>query len=134
MSLGVRLASVFDWRFFDYTAYVWPFLSCFHRGKCRLLYVYIHISLIDPIFTFSLQPGSCGKPFLDIFCDCCFSWVQDKTGHSTSNVEQTPSSVARLQLDGASGCGVTGYRAELRIFWSYRILDRILRFYYKLLG
>ena len=37
-------------------------------------------------------------------------------GHSTFNVAQTPSSVERLILDGASGCGVTRYREELRIF------------------
>ena len=35
---------------------------------------------------------------------------------STSNVEQTPSSVVRLKLDGASSYGVTRYREELRIF------------------
>ena len=65
ISFSVRLASVFDWHFSDYnySMYIWPFFSCFHRGKCRLLYFYIHLSLIDPIFTFSLQPGSGGKPF-----------------------------------------------------------------------
>ena len=88
----------------------------FSQGKCKLLYFYIYISLIDPIFTFSLQPGSGGKPFADILCDCCCSWALHNIGHSTSNIEQSPSSVARLKLDGASGCGVTRYRVELRIF------------------
>ena len=93
------------------------FLMFSQGGKCRLLYFDIHISLIDPIFTFSLQPGNGGKPFPDIVCDCCCSRVgQNMIGHSTSNVEQKPSSVARLKLDGASGCGVTHYHEELRIF------------------
>jgi len=87
-----RIQLAFHW------LYVWPFFSCFHRGKYRLLYFYIYISLIDPIFTFSLQP--------DILCNCC-SWAQHNIGHSTSNVELTPSSVARIKLDGASGCAVT---------------------------
>ena len=56
--------------------YIWPFFSCFHRGKCRLLYFCINISLKDPIFTFSLQPGSGEKPFPYILCDCCCSWAQ----------------------------------------------------------
>ena len=90
-----RYPSVFDLRAYltgvsvtvsDYVYdVIWPFFSCFHRGKCRLLYFYIHISLIDPIFTFSLQPGSCGKPFPDILCDCCCSWAQHNIGNSTSN-------------------------------------------------
>ena len=105
---SVRLANVFDWRFIDYYHYTF--------GRCQLLYLYIHNSLIDPIFTFSLQPGSGGKPFPDISCDCCCSWAQHKTSHLTSNIEQTLSSVAHLKLDGASGCGVTGYREELHIF------------------
>ena len=98
--------------------YIWPFLSCFHREKCRLLYFYIHVSLIDPIFTFSLQPGSGGKPFPDILCDCCCSWAQHNIGNLPSNVEQIAivCSLARLNLDGVSGCGVTRYREELRIF------------------
>ena len=81
---------------YDYVVcymYIWPFFSCFHRGKCRLLYFYIHISLIDPIFTFYSQPGSGRKPFPDILCDCCCSWEQHNIGNSTSNVEQAPSSV-----------------------------------------
>ena len=73
--------------------YIWPFFSCFHSGKCRLLYFYIKISIKDPIFTFSLQPGSGGKTFPDILCDCCCSWAQHNIGNSTSNVEETPSSV-----------------------------------------
>ena len=76
-----------------YVMLFWPFFSCFHRGKCRLLYFYIHVYLIDPIFTFSLQPGSGGKPFPDILCNCCCSWAQDNIGNLPSNVEQTPSSV-----------------------------------------
>ena len=75
------------------TMYIWPFFSCFHRGKCRLLYFYIYVSLIDPIFTFSLQPGSGGKPFPDILCDCCCSWAQHNIGNLPSHVEQKPSSV-----------------------------------------
>ena len=67
-------------------------------------------------FIFSIQPRSGGKPFPDFSCDCCCSWAQHKTGHSTPNVEHTPSSTARLNIGGASGCGVTGYREELRIF------------------
>ena len=78
---------------FSVTMYIWPFFSCFHRRKCRLLYFYIHVSLIDPIFTFSFQPGSGGKPFADILCDCCCSWAQHNIGNLPSNVEQTPSSV-----------------------------------------
>ena len=92
-----RYPSVFDLRAYStgvsVTMYIWPFFSCFHRGKWRLLYFYIKISLKDPIFTFSLQPGSGGKPFPDILCDCCCSWAQHNIGNSTSNVEQTPSSV-----------------------------------------
>ena len=96
--------------------YVWPLLSCFHRGKCRLLHLYIHIALIDPIYTFSLQPGNGGNHFRT-FCATVVAVGRSTTLiHSTSNVEQTPSSVARLKLDGASGCGVTCYREELRIF------------------
>ena len=92
--------------------------SYFHRGKCRLLYFYIFISLIviDQIFTFSLHPGSGGKPFPDILCDCCCSWAQHNIGHSTFNVEQTPSSVTRLKQNVACCCGVTRYSEELRIF------------------
>ena len=56
--------------------YIWPFFSCFDSGKCRLLYFYIYISLKDPIFNFSVQPGSGRKPFPDILCDCCCSWAQ----------------------------------------------------------
>ena len=100
--------------------YVWPFVSCFHRGKCRLLYFYKNISLTDPKFTFSLQPGSGGKPFPDILCDCCCSWAQHNIGHSTSNVEQTPSSVAPLTLDCVSRCGVTRYREQLVRWWCRR--------------
>ena len=99
--------------------YIWPFFSCFPGGKCRLLYFYIHLSLIDQIFTFSLQPGSGGKPFPDILCDCCCSWPQHNIG--LSNVEQTTPSVARLKLDSASSCGVTRYREELRIFSMFLI-------------
>ena len=71
------------------TMYIWPFFSCFHRGMCRLLYFYINISLKDPIFTFSLQPGSGGKPFPDILCDCCCSWAQH---NSVSLVIRHPTS------------------------------------------
>ena len=45
------------------------------------------------LFTFSLQPGSGGKPFPDILCDCCCSWAQHNIGNLPSNVEQTPSSI-----------------------------------------
>ena len=90
-----QYSSVFDLRAYStgvsVTMYIWPFFSCFHRGKCRLLY--INISLKDPILTFSLQPGSGGKPFPDILCDCWCSWAQQNIGNSTSNVEKTPSSV-----------------------------------------
>ena len=102
-----RYPSVFDLRAYstgvsflvshsDYdicSMYILPFFSCFLRGKCRLRYFYINISLKDPIFTFSLQPGSGGKPFPDILCDCCCSWAQHNIDNSTFNVEQTPSSV-----------------------------------------
>ena len=76
-----RLAFQWLWHVYDYvydycSMYIWPFFSCFDRGKCRLLYIYIYISLKDPIFNFSLQPGSGGKPFPDILCDCCYSWAQ----------------------------------------------------------
>ena len=80
------------------------------------LLLHIHF-LIDPIFSFSLQPESGGKPFPDISCDCCCSWAQHKIGYLNSNVEQTPSSETRLNIDGASGCSVTqDNREELRIF------------------
>ena len=68
------------------------------------------------MFTFSPQLGSGGKPFPDILRDRCCSWAQHNIGHLTSNDEHTTSSVARLKLEGASGCGVTRYREELRIF------------------
>ena len=77
-----RYPSVFDLRAYStgvsvsVTMYIWPFFSCSHRGKCRLLYFYINISLTDPIFTISFQPKSGGKPFPDILCDCCCSWAQ----------------------------------------------------------
>ena len=81
-----RYPSVFDLRAYStgvsltmsMTMYIWPFLSCFYRGKCRLLYFYIYISLKDPIFTFSLQPGSGGKPCPDIVCTVV------AVGHSTT--------------------------------------------------
>ena len=34
---------------------------------------------------------------------------------NASNVKQMPSSVARLKLDGPSGCGIPRYPEELRI-------------------
>ena len=88
-----------------YVAYIviWQFFSCFHSVKCRLLYFYIHISLTDPIFTFSLQPGSGGNHFR-IFCATVFAVVR-----STTFAIRHPTS-------GVSGCGVTRYREELRIF------------------
>ena len=95
------------------------------KRKCRLLYFYIYISLIDPIFTFSLRPRSGGKPFPDMMWDYCCSWAQHNIGHSTSDVEQTPSSVARLKLDGAGGCG--------RYPLSVTIKERMVCYWTKLL-
>ena len=81
----------------------------------------LYISLIDPIFNFSLKPESGGNPFPDILCDCCCSWAQQNIGHSTSNVEQTPSSVARLKLDGviARSC-VSLLEAIISLMTSYK--------------
>ena len=54
---------------------------------------------------------------------------RDRTGPlllKTSNVELKPSSVTRLNIDGASGCGVTGYRVELRIFAIRTLVQPVL--------
>ena len=65
----------------------------FAQGKVLTTLLLHTRLLIDQIVTFSLQPGSGGIPFPDILYDCCSSWAQHNFGNSTSNVEQTPSSV-----------------------------------------
>ena len=110
ISLSVRLASIFDWRFIDYT--FGHFSQVFTGEVSITLLLHTHFCNRSNIYLLS---SSGGKPFPDIVCDCCCSWAQHNIGHSTSNVEHTPSSIARLKLDGASGCGITCYREELRI-------------------
>ena len=94
----IRLAFHFQWHSnYDY-AYDYVHLAIFlmfSLGKVSITLLIHNISLKDPIFTFFLQPGSGGKPFPGILCDCCCSWAQHNFGNSTYNVEQAPSSVVQ---------------------------------------
>ena len=46
--------------------------------------------------------------------------TNDPISHDLRHLEQLFCYQARLKLDGASGCGVTRYREELRILVKYR--------------
>ena len=73
----------------------------FQQGKVSIaLPVHTHFFNRSNIYLLS-STGKRWKTISDILCDCCCSWAQHNIGHSTSNVEQTPSSIARLKLEGA---------------------------------
>ena len=68
---------------------------------------YINISLKDPIFTFS---GHFVRLLLKL--GAAQHWQFDIQRRADAIV----CSIARVTIDGVSGCGVTRYREELRIF------------------
>ena len=113
-----RIRLAFQWLCLYYDMYIWPFFSCFQRGKCRLLYFYINISLKRSNIYLLSSTGMRWKTISGHFVRLLLQLgaAQHCQFAIQRRADAIVCSLARLTIDDISGCGVTRYREELRIF------------------